>query len=316
VTRFPLAFEAFPCPATQNLHHALAMKIRQKWLALLIVGAAIIPIFLIFRQGREPTYEGRPLSYWIDAIDAGDRNESDKAEQAIKQIGTNGVSFALEWIAYKPPAWKTYLWRVHFKTQNSTARWIPVWATGEKEIQRRRNAMMVFYWLGPSAEHSIPRLTEIARNPDRYLRERACQALLVIGWQSFPAYVQLLADTNAPPDLRFRATRNLNELLFRKGDDRPFDSTTLLAVSPLIRNLGDADPTVAAEAATALGLLGLQPELSLPALTEASKDPRPQVRESVVRAIKIFAVSSSTNRPPEWPTIPVPFVHPPRQVRP
>jgi hypothetical protein len=291
------------------------MKTRQKWLVLLIVGAAVIPIFLFFRQGREPIYDGRPLSYWIEAINAEDWNEGAKAEQAIKQIGTNGLPLALKWIAIKtkPPAWKTYLWRVVRKTRSKT---LLFWAINAKEIQRSQNAMMVFYWLGPSAETAIPHLIKLARNPNENVRERACRALLQIGWQSFSAFVQLLADTNAPADLRFRATRNLNELLFRKGDDRPFDDNALLAVSPLIRNLGDADPTVAAEAATALGLLGLQPELTLPALTDALKDPKPQVQESAVRAIKIFAVSSSTNKPPEWPTIPVPEIHLPRQVHP
>jgi hypothetical protein len=255
------------------------------------------------------------LSYWIEAIGAEDLYESAKAEQAIKQIGTNSLPLALKWIAYKtkPPAWKTYLMRVVHKLNSKQ---LLFWAINAKEIQRSQKAMLVFYWLGPSAEPAIPQLIKLARNPDENVRERACRALLQIGWQSFSAYVQLLTDTNAPLDLRFGATRNLKELLSRNGDDRPFDSNALLAVSPLIRNLGDADPTVAAETATALSLLGLQPELTLPALTDALKDPRPQVKESAVRAIKIFAVSSSTNKPPEWPTIPVPDIHLPRQVHP
>ena len=209
------------------------------------------------------------------------------------QIGTNGLPFALAWISNTPPGWQSYLGQA----RNSSWKWIPVWATDEKAVNRRENAVGFFHLLGPDAEPAIPQLAALARHPDRKVSSRACYAMLAIGNSAFPAFVEIIADTNSPAALRGRALEYVYLLIGQPGNPRNLGTNALLAVPTLIRNLGDADPVVAERAVTAIGYLGLQPELSIPALVKASEDPRPKVSAGAIRALRYFPAATQTNVP-------------------
>jgi len=65
--------------------------------------------------------------------------------------------------------------------------------------------------------------------------------MLAIGNSAFPAFVEIIGDTNSPAALRGRALEYMNVLIGRAGDPRIFVTAAPLVVTSLIRNLGDAD---------------------------------------------------------------------------
>src|SRR5690348_1262073 len=89
---------------------------RRRWfIVLLSIGAAIVALFAIAasRRGREPIYQGHPLSWWMDYTQAptafGGRgvpfDMQIRARRAVLDIGTNGLPFYLKWIEYRPSSW-------------------------------------------------------------------------------------------------------------------------------------------------------------------------------------------------------------------
>lgn len=272
-----------------NLHHALGMGKRHKGLMLLVTSVAAMAVYLLASRNHEPAYNGKTLSQWLESP------HGLTPAHAITEIGTNALPFALQWLEYEPSALSKYFLRLEISRR---WRWIPVRRIVSDRVDRAECAMLVFEMLGPRAGPAIPRLTKLARNPDSMLSERGCQALGLMGPTAIPTLVQLLADTNAPPDLRSRATCNLGMLFRRAGDHRSSVTNAPSAVSPLIGNLRDADPTVVGSAAAALGFLGLEPERCIPALIETSKHPSPYVHYEANEALKCFGVSvPATNTP-------------------
>lgn len=264
---------------------------RRKWLVLIALSAGVVAVYLSTRRDPEPSFDRRPLSYWLDALANSNGQTRERAERAIMQIGTNGLPCALKWTFDNPPGWRTYLG----KARNSGRKWIPNWATDEKAIKQSENAVGFFHLMGPDAAPAIPQLAELARHPDRKMSSRAFYTLFAIGNSAFPAFVGIIADTNSSAALRGRALEYVNILIGQPGNPRNLGTNAILAVPALIRNLDDADPIVAVRAAAAIGYLRLQPEISIPALIEASKDPRPEVSARAIEALRYFPTTTQTN---------------------
>ena len=102
----------------------------------------------------EPRYEGRSLSSWIDTGLNSYRSvpgseEWQAANNAVVQIGTNGIPWLLKWASTKDS-----------KTQSTTISWInsclPLHFHFSSDRQRKARAILGFKCLGPAAGPAWP----------------------------------------------------------------------------------------------------------------------------------------------------------------
>src|SRR2546430_1553565 len=73
-----------------------------------VIAVGLLGGFLIWvlRREREPAYGGKKLSGWVMAYAVYPPNYN-KIDDAIRQIGTNGIPYLVKWITYEPTASKT-----------------------------------------------------------------------------------------------------------------------------------------------------------------------------------------------------------------
>lgn len=242
------------------------MTKRRKWIFAVLAGLLVIVAIRTTWSEREPSYQGRPLSYWLTLKN----NDDDDAvrdephfDEAIRQMGTNCLPFLLRWIAYEPPAWKSKL--IDFFVLRGP-RWIPESLQEDRAGRLAEGAVDAFLALGLSASPAIPELARLAKDRSRgRIANRVINALAWIGPEARPIVIDLLNDPR--PDIRSSAISMLNSL----------GTNALPAIPRLIDCLKDPDGGVAQSAAIALGFLHLRSDLSLPALSNALQDGRFQV---------------------------------------
>src|SRR5215510_13709512 len=88
---------------------------RKRRFYLLLIGAVVVigVLVAVVSGPREPEYNGRKLSEWVDDYNRDAWYSSYRkfhsqvaAEEAIKHAGTNALPWLLEWIQYEPPLWR------------------------------------------------------------------------------------------------------------------------------------------------------------------------------------------------------------------
>jgi hypothetical protein len=77
-------------------------------LLVLVVGVAAWQVLRV----REPTYQGKPLSFWLEEYNKNSLYPHNptraRAKNAICQIGTNALPIFLEWAAAKDSVFKSW----------------------------------------------------------------------------------------------------------------------------------------------------------------------------------------------------------------
>jgi hypothetical protein len=159
---------------------------------------------------REPHYDGRSLSYWLDLFKRSSiihneaeillkEDQSKQSREAIRAIGTNALPCLLEWIAYEPSAPKTRVLRVvcRIVPENNYTR--PFLMSLFRRDLQAADAVAGFLILGESAVPAIPDLVKLATDPQRNKSsDRATLALRYIGPKSQEALASIIA-TRSPP---------------------------------------------------------------------------------------------------------------------
>jgi len=201
---------------------------------------------------REPVYQGRGLSYWLDGPHREKRGYlDDRARQAIRHMGTNALP-----VLYK-----------RLRAQDSPLKQrVMQWAQKQAVIpfrfrsveQRRSEAIWGYEALGPLASAQVPSLSATLTNdPSPRVRMAAAWALAHIrpeARMAAPALFRAAQDT----DYRVRGPAFL-----ALGRIRPDPE---LAVPLLVAGLDDPLPTVRANAANALRSYGPQAKAAVPTL--------------------------------------------------
>src|SRR5688572_24228507 len=123
--------------------------------ALLIVAAVLIGWLAV--NDKEPRYDGRPLTYWVEALASGKENRA-HAEEAIQKIGTNAFPSVLRWIRSPEPKYRKSLRSLAEKLPNALR---PKWAR-EDYIAPAARAMIAIKALGHRAHLLVPELEGIA----------------------------------------------------------------------------------------------------------------------------------------------------------
>lgn len=258
---------------------------RKRWLIALIATMASFGFWFVFLQNTEPTFHGKPLSYWIKmsywvrvsptSMQQSDGIKRAEAKKAIRTIGTNGLPFLVKWVTNDAPAWRRNLWS-HISAGPSWLKRSPmiVWI-GDDGTTRYLEAKSAFEELGPIAAPAIPTLARAAKTRSNMtLREKAIGALLSIGPPALPALTNFIAETSSLPPSCHREWINL-----------------------LKRELYAEDPGVASSCAGALGELKLYPGEVVPALIEAAKRNNPSVRAAAVKSLGRYGREAASALP-------------------
>lgn len=169
--------------------------------AVIVIGALAISIY----RTREPRYQGRTLSEWLDSgpIDGDDTEYRLTAGNSVRQIGSDAVPFLLRWAETKDSPLKVKLiyWlndhttlHLHHKT---AGRWHilaiigfqflgseskPAWPalihrTYATDWRERRLALDCLFGAKPDKETFLPVLIRLIHDPERVLQKEAAYDL-------------------------------------------------------------------------------------------------------------------------------------------
>ena len=84
---------------------------RQRRVIIILAACALVGIgVVVFWPGqREPEYNGKTLSCWLDYSSNQEWDESNshtfKQIAAVRSIGTNALDCLTKWVTYRPPLW-------------------------------------------------------------------------------------------------------------------------------------------------------------------------------------------------------------------
>lgn len=276
--------------------------------AVLLVAVLGVIVWQV-RRLREPVYQGKSLSLWLQSYSPD--GDSPQVDEALRTMGTNVIPTLLENLRAKEPRLKLNL---------------PVLGLHYTPAETRHmRAEKGFSALGAEASNAVPALTEIyERDISPTPRRAAANALVEIGpaaKTAIPALIKSAASTNSDvrafavytlgrmalepelvdpvlinalhdPDreVRYNAAFGLGALAFMGGDGKP-------AIPALMATLKDSYGTARAAAAMALGHIHAEPRLVAPALIESLHDPSEFVRAQAAAALGEYG----TNALPELP---------------
>jgi hypothetical protein len=240
-----------------------------KRLSLLIGGLILAAVGLaVWRTSRsaEPVYEGKPLSRWLERhvpSSAADPPYNSpgwmKAQEALEQIGTNGIPTLLQMIRAKDPP-RPLLRGLEFSRDLHLIRWRYGYAS-----QRNEEASFAFETLGPRAKDAVPALIKIyTAGVSPASRTCTAQALGHIGPAARAALPALFRDFNhTNGQVRFDA---VSAVYFIGGEPE-------VIIPPLTRALKDPKPEIRWNASGALANLGSRARAVVPQLQDALRDP-------------------------------------------
>jgi HEAT repeat protein len=209
-------------------------------------------------QASEPSYNGRPLSEWLLVLEeghtmSGEPVEAPTAEEAIRQIGTNGIPTLIDLLGvYDKWSANKVLSKLHNKD-------LTAWFKYEENIfssceNIRKLGLRGFSILGTNAECAVPQITKMLAYSDE-----APRALLAVGPKGFSAL------TNAMNDPNLSVRDGLIRALGKGGGGDPEVIKQLL-----VNALKDPDTLVRLHAAELLE--GKEPDLTIPALVPLLSD--------------------------------------------
>jgi hypothetical protein len=164
------------------------MHKRRKLIFLAIVLLVVaVGLVLILRPRNEPKYQGRYLSEWMeDHVQKVTPAEARAVNEAIENIGTNGLPFYVAWVGLRTPQWKHSL----FEKLPDWLRQIGFIANGleQKNYLRTAFGVKAIWLLGTNAVSAIPQLqAKLENRTNFYLVKDASRALAGIGPPSVPA---------------------------------------------------------------------------------------------------------------------------------
>jgi HEAT repeats len=247
---------------------------RPPWKRIAIISSLClfgIGILALVLRAKEPDYNGKNLSAWIDSyVTPTNYSQQAQAVTAIRSIGPKALPWLLGWSHYQTPIWQTKLaerfkrlgfdWPTHFIDERS---------------RRRAAVWSVLAVLGPRANPAIPEITQIAIKSST---EEAECALIFLSQrpEAVPALLRVI--TEGKRELRLRAMHYV-------GQVPNLGTNGTAAVAVLLKCLKEDDETIAASAARALGSVALETKAVIPALTPLLRDPRRDVSYSASYAL-------------------------------
>ena len=161
------------------------LYLRIFWIAALFF-SIVLGIRFYSLQPREPVYDGKPLSHWLDQIGSDPRHAKD-ALRVVQAIGTNAIPWLLAELETES------LWR--YRANRFLDRQGVIRFRFRNPDERRNRAPWGFFALGSEARAAIPSLAERSRErPDMdHLR-----ALAYCGTDAIPFLCDKLTHDQSP----------------------------------------------------------------------------------------------------------------------
>jgi hypothetical protein len=294
---------------------------RRKWLFLTVGLAALIALLLFLTREREPSYKGKSLSEWT--MLRSKPSQDPEVEEAIIQIGTNGIPYYLKWIEYEQPLVKQvyyfYLDKL-LRTIKSDKR---VW---DDNISRAWGAEEAFRTLGPRAAPAFNELAALATGPriastndaELFVAKRATFALSWLGAPALPPLMNALTNKqNLIPDSAVRGIGRMGSnalpavpvlmdctastnlylawLAIRALGELQLEPARVVPV--LVTQLNNPDANRRIVAAKALGQFGHKAKSAEPALRERLADSNEDVVDAAATALEQITGQPATNAP-------------------
>jgi hypothetical protein len=204
-------------------------------------------------SNRQPKYDGKPLSYWIEKYC--DRKDKESTE-ALSAIGTNAFPFLIRWICTTEPKYRDSLRPIAKKLPRHFR---PNWANDENKTPRSTLAAFAFDAFGNQAASLVPELTRLAADAqNRDPAKLALVALAGIGSAAVPALLAAARDPAHPH--RAEAIYWLARI---RGLDGP---NTDIVVTELIAQLEVQEPSIKGAAVYGLSYMAARHDLVVPAL--------------------------------------------------
>ena len=279
------------------------MRKRTKYLLLLAIVLAVVGVVVAaFMPSKEPEYQGKRLSEWVERanwpistnsyrsvvgpnrlsllpkFDPRRENSHDiwrETEWAVRHIGPPAIPYLLNWIRYEPSPLKLkFLGRIDriFRTR-----------LRDRDSLRAGGATASIIALGSGAEPAIPELAKLARDLRRPVTaNHAAWALICLARELLAAGIALM--DNGDPALRRYGL--LMSSITSHGDMGP-------AVPILCRCLKDTEEEIAVKSAEILSGEILAGDVVVPALVEALRDNRTKVLRASIRALLHFPIEET-----------------------
>lgn len=274
------------------------MQNKRKSLIWILVVPLFCLVFPFLVAPKEPEYQGRTLTRWIDdynrscveidilspsrpklqkaPLSAADQAEllqakvrRKQAESAVRHLGTNALSFLMRRLRYEPSrlekCWDYVYSRLYRRTISPGL---------ERHLQCADQSVLAFKILSDDATPAIPELRRLAFNgANARVSSRATAAVANSGTNGFRVLMELVESPF--PSVR----RNAIEEVQAQG------TNSGAAVPILVRTLKDNDLSVRLAAVQAIGTLGYEQDSAIQALVGCVQDPDPRVREYALFAI-------------------------------
>jgi hypothetical protein len=275
----------YPCSVLSKRH-------ARRWLvplACLAVGVAVA--WWLLRDAAEPVHEGKPIGFWVDEyyrnwhepyIDSADRTRRERAERAIRQIGSNAVPFAVKLARERPSRLKPKLLRIlPFVTQQLRRRW------NFQEWEKPFQSLLIFQIIGSDGKDAVPDLIQLTSTSDDYQTRRfAALSLGAIGYPARDALPALAQNLRHPAD-HFRAdiVPALGGIWFDKvtGKQRP---DCVRVVVPALTDLLKDPKADALRILQVLKDIGAEAQSAAPAIAPFLTHTDPGIRLAATNALE------------------------------
>jgi HEAT repeat protein len=245
---------------------------------------------------REPEYNGRTLSQWVEIYEVSfnpmpaeedppkDSAARREAVEAAHHLRDKILPRALRLLRAEKPQWKNKVEHV-MEMNLDVRRWCPLWVWGPFYGDRGEDSVVYFEMLGPDAGSAVPELARIMRQADSSrVRERAMFALACVGKEGLPPLMEVLGDPQNPD--RRRAAYALLNMKRAAADQQAAVASP--AVPLLIKSLKDPDRNVSTAGATVLGELALDADIAVPALADCLGAADNYLQEEAAEALGQF----------------------------
>lgn len=239
----------------------------------LFLGLLLLVAALVFTatRSREPQYQGKKLSVWLEEIDlqSSPAQNPPDVQIAIRQMGTNNLPYLLSRLRSRISPLKLQLAEFAMKQNVHRIRF-------HDNDQDRFAAVVAFQILGPIAKPGIPPLVKMLNESELHYYA-VTESLRGIGTDAIPALTNTWSHAN--PDVRSSGFRSL-VLMGTNAES---------AIPLLILALKDVDIDTRCIAAYSMWSVGRnQPNIAIPALVKTLDDPDAPVQIAAIRALQSF----------------------------
>jgi HEAT repeat protein len=279
----------FGLPGASGWWQCAGNPMRKRSIALLtLLAVGVVVAGWEMLRPREPSYNGKPLSYWIDPSARGGHETAAERSAALAAMSGTAVPYLVQRLRWKPSPIVQRLYK-------QFPRFVPLMIYEQGNLDPRGAAAHALGELGPLASNAIPDLTAASTtfdlNSSWYPRMCARAALIKIRQESLAPYIEKLKDTS------YKGISSLMDWYENALMIGEFGTNGAAAVPNLILALGPTNNgVIQAHAIITLGEIHSVPEACVPAIIPFLRSPDIALRQKAVGALPQFGDAAK----PAW----------------